>query len=52
MAALAAGMYAVAVPGPMSDGHDLGDADQLLTSLEDVTVVGLGAAIAARSPLS
>lgn len=51
-AALAAGMYAVAVPGPMSDGHDLGDADELLSSLEDVTVVGLGAAVAARSPSS
>ena len=49
-AALAAGMYAVAVPGPMSDGHDLGDADELLSSLEDVTVLGLGAAVAARSP--
>ncbi len=47
-AAVAAGLYTVAVPGPMSDGHDLGFADEHRASLAEVTLVGLGEAVARR----
>lgn len=47
-AAVAAGLYTVAVPGPMSDGHDLAGADEHRDSLTEVTLTGLGAAVARR----
>jgi len=48
-AARAAGMYTVAVPGPMSDGHDLTGADRLHASLAECTLRGLGKAIGRRA---
>jgi HAD superfamily hydrolase (TIGR01509 family) len=47
--ARAAGLYTVAVPGPMSAHHDLSGADLLLTSLTDITLERLGAGLAARA---
>ena len=47
-AALAAGLYTVAVPGPMSSGHDLDRADRRLATLDVLTVAGLGDAVAGR----
>ena len=47
-AARAAGLYTVAVPGPMSSGHDLGDADRQLVSLDELTVASLGRAVGRR----
>jgi beta-phosphoglucomutase-like phosphatase (HAD superfamily) len=48
-AARAAGMYTVAVPGPMSDGHDLTGADRRHASLAECTLRGLGKAIRQRA---
>ncbi len=48
-AARAAGLYTVAVPGPMSDGHDLTHADRLHRSLADCSLPGLATALAERA---
>ena len=48
-AARAAGLYTVAVPGPMSTGHDLDDADRRLESLDELDLGMLAAAIAERA---
>jgi HAD superfamily hydrolase (TIGR01509 family) len=48
-AAVAAGLYTVAVPGPMSDGHDLGFAHEHRASLAEVTLAGLGDAVGRRA---
>ncbi len=48
--AVAAGLYTVACPGPLTVGHDVGAADLVVSSLEEVTVASLDAAIAARGP--
>ncbi len=48
-AARAAGLYTVAVPGPMSDGHNLTGADRLHASLAECTLRGLGKAIGQRA---
>ena len=48
-AARAAGLYTVAVPGPMSTGHDLGGADRRHESLDELDLGVLAAAIAERS---
>ena len=46
--AVAAGLYTVACPGPLTVGHDVGAADLVVSSLEEVTVASLVAAMAAR----
>ncbi len=43
-----AGLYTVAVPGPMSAHHDFGAADRVVASLAEVTLEDLGRALAAR----
>ncbi len=48
-AAHRAGLYTVAVPGPMSAHHDFGVADLVVTSLADVTLADLGAGVARRA---
>ena len=45
-AANAAGLYTVAVPGPMSSGHDLVGADRTHASLDELDLVTLGASVA------
>jgi HAD superfamily hydrolase (TIGR01509 family) len=47
-AARAAGMAVVAVPGPMTEGLDFGDADRLVASLADVELADLGALVRTR----
>jgi HAD superfamily hydrolase (TIGR01509 family) len=46
--ARAAGLFTVAVPGPMSAHHDFEPADLVVTSLADVTLDDLGRALASR----
>ena len=48
-AARAAGLFTVAVPGPMSAHQDLSAADLVLASLGTVTLAELGARVAARA---
>jgi HAD superfamily hydrolase (TIGR01509 family) len=48
-AARAAGLFTVAVPGPMSAHHDLSSADVVVASLGDVTLADLGARVATRA---
>ena len=48
-AARGAGLYTVAVPGPMSTGHDLDDADRRLESLDELDLGMLAIAIAVRA---
>ena len=48
-AARAAGLFTVAVPGPMSAHQDLSDADLVVASLDVVTLAELGARLAARA---
>jgi HAD superfamily hydrolase (TIGR01509 family) len=48
-AARAAGLFTVAVPGPMSAHQDLSDADLVVTSLGEVTLADLGARVAQRA---
>ena len=48
-AARRAGLYTVAVPGPMSAHHDFGPADLVVASLADVTLADLGAGVARRA---
>ena len=47
-AATTAGLYTVAVPGPMSVRHDVTAADLVVASLEDVDLAALGASVHAR----
>ena len=47
--AVAAGLYTVACPGPLTVGHDVGAADLVVTSLEEVTLASLAAAVADRA---
>ncbi len=47
-AASAAGLYTVAVPGPMSSGHDLDGADHRPGSLADISLADLAAGLARR----
>jgi HAD superfamily hydrolase (TIGR01509 family) len=47
--ALAAGLYTVACAGPLSVGHDLSDADRVITSHTEVTLAELGRAVAERA---
>jgi HAD superfamily hydrolase (TIGR01509 family) len=47
-AARAAGLFTVAVPGPMSAHQDLSDADLVVASLGDVTLPDLAARVARR----
>jgi HAD superfamily hydrolase (TIGR01509 family) len=51
-AAVAAGLYTVAVPGPMSANHDVTAADAIVTSLADVTLADLAAAVQARRSIA
>jgi HAD superfamily hydrolase (TIGR01509 family) len=46
--AVAAGLYTVACPGPLTVGHDVGAADLVVSSLEDVSLASLATAVAAR----
>jgi HAD superfamily hydrolase (TIGR01509 family) len=46
--AVAAGLFTVACPGPLTAGHDISAADLVVTSLEEVTLAGLEAALAGR----
>jgi len=46
--ALAAGLYTVACAGPLSLGHDLSEADRVITSHTEVTLADLGRAVAER----
>lgn len=48
-AARAAGLYTIAVPGPMSDGHNLTGADRLHRSLAECTLHDLGHAVEDRA---
>jgi HAD superfamily hydrolase (TIGR01509 family) len=48
-AARAAGLFTVAVPGPMSAHQDLSEADLVVSSLDAVTLTDLGARVAARA---
>jgi beta-phosphoglucomutase-like phosphatase (HAD superfamily) len=48
-AARRAGLYTVAVPGPMSAHHDFSGADLVVASLADVTLAGLGEGVARRA---
>jgi HAD superfamily hydrolase (TIGR01509 family) len=50
--AVAAGLYTVAVPGPMSVNHDVSAADAVVTSLADVTLPDLAAAVQARRSIA
>jgi HAD superfamily hydrolase (TIGR01509 family) len=47
--AVAAGLYTVACPGPLTVGHDVGAADLVVSSLEAVTLASLAAAVADRA---
>jgi len=47
--ARAAGLYTVACAGPLSLGHDLGDADVVITSHTEVSLADLGRAVLERS---
>jgi putative hydrolase of the HAD superfamily len=46
--AVAAGLFTVACPGPLTSGHDISAADLVVASLEEVTLPGLEAALAGR----
>jgi len=46
--AVAAGLYTVACPGPLTVGHDVRAADLVVSSLEEVTVDSIAAAMATR----
>jgi beta-phosphoglucomutase-like phosphatase (HAD superfamily) len=46
--AVAAGLYTVACPGPLTVGHDVGAAALVVSSLEDVSLASLATAVAAR----
>ncbi|HEY8092554.1 MAG TPA: HAD family phosphatase [Acidimicrobiales bacterium] len=46
--AVAAGLYTVACPGPLTVGHDVRAADLVVSSLEEVALASLQAAVAAR----
>jgi HAD superfamily hydrolase (TIGR01509 family) len=46
--AVAAGLFTVACPGPLTAGHDISAADLVVASLEEVTLSGLEAALAGR----
>jgi HAD superfamily hydrolase (TIGR01509 family) len=46
--AVAAGLYTVACPGPLTAGHDISAADLVVASLEEVSLAGLDAALAGR----
>jgi len=48
-AARRAGLFTVAVPGPMSAHHDFTAADLVVASLADVTLADLGAGVARRA---
>ncbi len=48
-AARRAGLFTVAVPGPMSAHHDFAGADLVVPSLTDVTLAGLGEGVARRT---
>jgi HAD superfamily hydrolase (TIGR01509 family) len=48
--AVAAGLYTVACRGPLTVGHDVTSADLVVTSLEEVTLASLQAAMAGRVP--
>jgi HAD superfamily hydrolase (TIGR01509 family) len=48
-AARRAGLYTVAVPGPMSAQHDFSAADLVVASLADVTLADLGEGVARRA---
>jgi HAD superfamily hydrolase (TIGR01509 family) len=48
-AAHRAGLFTVAVPGPMSAHHDFAGADLVVASLADVTLADLGAGVARRA---
>ena len=45
--AVAAGLFTVACPGPLTVGHDVAAADLVVSSLEEVTLASLAAAVAA-----
>ena len=47
--AVSAGLYVVACPGPLTVGHDLDAADLVVTSLEEVSLASLAAAVTARA---
>jgi HAD superfamily hydrolase (TIGR01509 family) len=47
--AQAAGLFTVAVPGPMSEGHDLAVADRCCASLDELDLLVLGTAVARRA---
>jgi HAD superfamily hydrolase (TIGR01509 family) len=46
--AVAAGLFTVACPGPLTAGHDISAADLVVASLEEVTLAGLEAALSGR----
>ena len=46
--AVAAGLFTVACPGPLTAGHDISAADLVVNSLEDVTLAALETALAGR----
>ena len=46
--AVAAGLYTVACPGPLTVGHDVTAADLVVASLEEVTLGSLQTAMAGR----
>jgi len=48
-AASRAGLYTVAVPGPMSAHHDFADADLVVGSLAELTLAHLGEAVTRRA---
>ena len=48
-AAHRAGLFTVAVPGPMSAHHDFADADLVVASLTDVTIARLGEGVTRRA---
>jgi HAD superfamily hydrolase (TIGR01509 family) len=48
-AARRAGLYTVAVPGPMSAHHDFGAADLVVASLAELTLARLGEGVARRA---
>jgi HAD superfamily hydrolase (TIGR01509 family) len=48
-AATAAGLYTVAVPGPMSRRHDVSAADMVVASLDEVTLDRLAAGLSRRA---
>jgi HAD superfamily hydrolase (TIGR01509 family) len=47
--AVAAGLYTVACPGPLTVGHDVSAADRIVASLDEVSLDALTAAMAARA---